>query len=213
MKSLRILIAEDHNFQRKAIVHMLSSLGIENVWQASNGRQALEILGREQGRPMDILLSDLDMPEMDGMEFIRHMARQYPDISIIIMSSMDRTLITSVEKMARSYGLRLLGAVEKPLLLEQFRKMLVLHQQTQKRTAQTAAPAASFTLEEVLQAVCERQIEPFLQPKVELQTGRLVGAEALARWIHPQQGGIGPDAFIPLLEQNDHIKKLNLFIF
>lgn len=212
MKSLRILVAEDHNFQRKAIVHMLSSLGIENVWQASNGKQALEILGSEQGRPMDIVLSDLDMPEMDGMEFIRHMARQYPDISIIIMSSMDRTLITSVEKMAKSYGLRLLGAVEKPLLLEQFRKILVLHQQTQKKTTQATATAASFTLEEVLQAVHEKQIEPFMQPKVGLQAGRLVGAEALARWIHPQHGVIVPEAFIPLLERSGHMEELTLLM-
>lgn len=210
MKALRILVAEDHNFQRKAVLHMLNSLGIEEVWQAGNGKQALEILQREQA--LDIVLSDLDMPEMDGMEFIRHLAKQHPGISIIIMSSMDSALITSVEKMARSYGLRLLGAVQKPLLLEQLEKLLVLHQQAQKRTARETVSAASFTLKEVLRAVHEKQIEPFLQPKVVLRTGRLIGAEALARWIHPEHGVIAPGAFIPLLEQSGNMEELTFLM-
>lgn len=210
MKALRILVVEDHNFQRKAVVHMLRSLGIENVLQASNGKQALEILQREPA--IDIVLSDLDMPEMDGMEFIRHLAKQHPGISIIILSSMASALISSVEKMAHSYGLRLLGAVEKPSSLEQLEKLLVLHQQAQKKTVRTTALAASFTLEEVLQAVCEKQIEPFLQPKVGLKTGRIIGAEALARWIHPQHGLIAPDAFIPLLEQSGNMEELTFLM-
>ena len=212
MKSLRVLVAEDQNFQRKAMVHMLNSMGIEGVLQAGNGKQALEILQREQARLPDIVLSDLDMPEMDGMEFIRHLAKRHPDIPIIIMSSMDCAMITSVEKMARSYGSKVLGVVDKLLFLEQVKKLLALHQPAKNRTAQTSALAASFTLEEILQAIREKQIEPFLQPKVELRTGRLIGAEALARWIHPEQGVIGPYAFIPLLEQSGNIEELTFLM-
>ena len=80
MNALRIMVVEDHNFQRKAVMHMLHSMGIEGVLQASNGKQALEVLQSEQARPLDIVLSDLDMPEMDGMEFIRHLAKQQPDV-------------------------------------------------------------------------------------------------------------------------------------
>ncbi len=210
MKALRVLVAEDHNFQRKAVVRMLNTLGIEGVLQANNGKQALEILQREQAP--DIVLSDLDMPEMDGMEFIRHLGEKHLGISIIIMSSMDSALIVSVEKMARSYGLRLLGAVEKPLFLEQLKKLLVLHQQAQKKMVRTTASASSFGLDEVLQAVREEQIEPFLQPKIELKTGRLVGAEALARWVHPEQGIVTPDAFIPLLEQSSKMEELTFLM-
>ena len=209
MEALRILVAEDHNFQRKAVVHMLNSMGIEKVLQASNGKRALEMLQRE---PVDIVLSDLDMPEMDGMEFIRHLAKQHLGISIIIMSSMDGALITSVDKMARSYGHRVLGAVEKPLFLEQLKQLLMLHQQAQKKTVQTTAPAVSFTLEDVLQAVRENQFEPFLQPKVVLKTGRLIGAEALVRWIHPELGVIGPYAFISLLEQSGNMEELTFLM-
>jgi len=212
MKALRILVAEDHIFQRKVVLYMLRSLGIEEVWQASNGKQALEVLQREQSRPMDIVLSDLDMPEMDGMEFFRHLARLHPGISIIIMSSMDSALISSVEKMARSYGLKILGTVEKPLFHEQFEKLLEMYQKTQEKSVQTTALKSSFTLEEVLQAVREKQIEPFLQPKASLKTGQIVGAEALARWIHPEKGIVEPYAFIPLLEQSGNMEEFTFLM-
>lgn len=53
----------------------------------------------------------------------------------------------------------------------------------------------------------------FLQPKVDLQTKKLIGAEALVRWIHPKRGILPPDDFIPLFEQNGFILKLDRYIF
>lgn len=53
----------------------------------------------------------------------------------------------------------------------------------------------------------------YLQPKVALGTGRVAGAEALARWQSSEQGMIMPNDFIPLFERNDFIRKLDLYIF
>ena len=52
-----------------------------------------------------------------------------------------------------------------------------------------------------------------LQPKVNLKDGRIGGAEALVRWIHPQQGMIYPSEFIPLFEENGKICRLDLYVF
>lgn len=217
-KTLRILVIEDHNFQRKAVVHMLHSLSVEEVWQANNGKQALEMIRAEQTRPLDIVMCDLDMPEMDGMEFLRHLAQEQPGISTIILSGMDGALITSVEKMANSYGLHLLGAVEKPLSLEQLETLLGLHQENKLALAAPRYPTtltpkrSDFTLQEIQQAVEAKNIQPFLQPKISLLTGQIIGAEALARWIHPQYGVIPPDAFIPLLERSDNMEGLTFLM-
>ncbi|MDD4978905.1 MAG: EAL domain-containing response regulator [Gallionella sp.] len=217
-KTLRILVIEDHNFQRKAVVHMLHSLSVEEVWQANNGKQALEMIRAEQSRPLDIVMCDLDMPEMDGMEFLRHLAQEQPGVSTIILSGMDGALITSVEKMAHSYGLHLLGAVEKPLSLEQLEMLLGLHQENKLALAAPRYPSAltpkrsDFTLQEIQQAVEAKNIQPFLQPKISLLTGQIIGAEALARWIHPQYGVIPPDAFIPLLERSDNMEGLTFLM-
>jgi EAL domain-containing protein (putative c-di-GMP-specific phosphodiesterase class I) len=205
METLQILVIEDHIFQRKMVVHMLRSLGVRNVWQANNGKQALEMLDTGQLGSLNIIFCDLEMPEMDGMEFLRHLSKRQPGMSVVIMSSMEGALITSVEKMALSYGLTLLGAVEKPSSLEQIGDFLKRHQRVKRRRVKITDMSVSFTLEEVLHALHEKQIEPYLQPKVGMKSGRIVGAEVLARWVHPAYGVIAPYAFIPLLEQSGNM--------
>ncbi|NOT20210.1 MAG: EAL domain-containing response regulator [Sideroxydans sp.] len=209
MKELHVMVIEDHNFQRKMVVHMLHTLGIKMVWQANNGKQALALLDEKQARSVEVVLCDLDMPEMDGMEFFRHLSKLKPGISVIILSGMEDAVISSVKKMAGSYGLNLLGAAEKPATLEQLKLMLDEYHCVSPNVQQYASTLpASFTLEDILRAVREHQFEPFLQPKVEIKTGRIIGAEALARWRHPQLGIIAPYAFIPLLEASGNMEEL-----
>lgn len=66
---------------------------------------------------------------------------------------------------------------------------------------------------EMHSALDNGEFVPFLQPKVDLQTGKLIGAEALVRWLHPKQGLILPNDFIPLFEQNGFISKLDRNVF
>lgn len=61
-------------------------------------------------------------------------------------------------------------------------------------------------------ALREHEFEMYLQPKVLLKTGQVVGAEALVRWNSKQHGMIYPDRFIPILEQNGFIKQLDFFM-
>ncbi|ABM03882.1 regulatory protein for cyclic-di-GMP, EAL domain protein [Psychromonas ingrahamii 37] len=57
-----------------------------------------------------------------------------------------------------------------------------------------------------------KQFEPFFQPKVDFKTGRIIGAEALARWLHSEHGVITPYAFIHLLEQSSEIDELTFLM-
>lgn len=50
------------------------------------------------------------------------------------------------------------------------------------------------------------------QPKLDLASGRIVGVEALVRWLHPQRGPIGPDSFIPLLEEHGRVRDLTIHV-
>jgi diguanylate cyclase (GGDEF)-like protein len=61
-------------------------------------------------------------------------------------------------------------------------------------------------------AIDKQLLELFYQPKVDIYTGRVVGAEALLRWNHPQRGYIDPDDFIPLAEQTGLIKPLTRWV-
>jgi diguanylate cyclase (GGDEF)-like protein len=70
-----------------------------------------------------------------------------------------------------------------------------------------------LTLENELRRALERdELLPFYQPKVDLQTGQILGAEVLLRWIHPQRGFVSPAEFIPLAEENGMIVEFGEWI-
>ena len=68
-------------------------------------------------------------------------------------------------------------------------------------------------LSELRQAIDTGELRLFLQPKVALSHGRLVGAEALLRWQHPQRGLLPPLEFIPFAEQTGFVRRLTLWVF
>ena len=209
--ALHILVVEDDDFQRRMVANMLRSLGVTSIRDAGNGQQALRMIRKESEPPMDIAICDLDMPEMDGLEFLRYLGQGNHSVAIILVSALGSKLLASAGKMAKMHGIRLLGVIEKPLMLGQLKGLLAKYEYAENKW-QPPDVTASFTLEEILQGIHANQFEPFFQPKIDLKTGQLVGSEALARWIHPEQGVIGPYAFIPLLEQNGKIDDLTFLM-
>jgi EAL domain-containing protein (putative c-di-GMP-specific phosphodiesterase class I) len=204
------LVVEDDGFQRRTLARMLRSLGVPEVQEAGDGKQALALI---QGvKRADLVVCDLDMPQMDGMEFIRHLGRVDRKVSVIIASAQPNALLSSVAKMASAYDVRVLGTIEKPVTLEALRKLIVLHEPTPPQPAQVSAIAPGFSLKQILRGLREKQFEPFFQPKVDLANGRVLGAEALARWRHPDHGVILPHAFIEPLERSGEIDVLTLLM-
>lgn len=67
--------------------------------------------------------------------------------------------------------------------------------------------------EDMHKAVLNDEFAMFLQPKYCISTGKIIGAEALARWIHPQKGLISPAEFVPVFEKNGFIVKLDRIIW
>jgi EAL domain-containing protein (putative c-di-GMP-specific phosphodiesterase class I)/CheY-like chemotaxis protein len=200
ISELRFLIVEDQGVQRFVLVDVLESLGARHVLAAEDGRAALGLL-REGESPVDVIISDLDMPGMDGLELIRHLGEGGGDYSLIVASALDQGIVSSVEAMAHSYGVRLLGALEKPVCPERLRALIERH----AGAARQAAAARSYTEEEVLEGLAADQFVPYFQPKVHMRSGTVRGAEALARWIHPVEGIVGAVDFIPVLERSGRI--------
>lgn len=66
---------------------------------------------------------------------------------------------------------------------------------------------------EMIQAIENREFTIYLQPIYSLGKNEVIGAEALARWIHPQKGVISPGVFIPVFERNGFISKLDYYIW
>ena len=196
---LSFLVAEDDEFQRRWLSIMLSNLGAKNVIEVADGLEALRVL-QDTAIHIDISVIDLNMPGMDGIELIRHIARENHPGSIILVSALDRTLLLSVETMSKAYGVDLLGTIEKPATPENLQVLVDLYQPSAHQR-ESKIEAAEITYAAVHHGLTHDEFEPMYQPKVDLATGHVKGAEAFTRWKHPEYGIVTPAAFLPVLEE------------
>jgi EAL domain-containing protein (putative c-di-GMP-specific phosphodiesterase class I) len=198
IRSLRLLVIEDQAVQRQVAVGILRSLGVASIDEADDGYHALDALRATPEAP-DVIVCDLRMPGMDGIEFIRHLGESKSASSIILASALDPTLVSSVEAMARAHGLSVLGTMPKPLSRERLGELLARFERPDLLGPNSGQPRASAS--ELEEAIADGQIIAYFQPKLHVTDRAIAGAEALARWHHPCRGVVSPGEFIPLAEE------------
>ncbi|HBO4952765.1 EAL domain-containing protein [Pseudomonas aeruginosa] len=195
---LRVLVLEDHLFQQTVAVNMLRQIGCQEVFSASNGTQALEVLQRVG--PVDIALCDLHMEGMDGLEFLHRVARASLVGAVILSSSLSEDVRRAARKLVPLLGMTLLGDAGKPLQAEALTLLLKKHLNQAAAVATNFRPLVLAELDEVRSAMQHQQLETYFQPKINLLRGDVMGVEALARWNHPSGGVTSPAVFMPTLE-------------
>lgn len=120
MKDLQFLIVEDHQFQRQMLEQALRLLGAEKIVAAGNGAEAMRVL---RATPVDVVVTDLMMPDVDGIELIPLLREHARAASVIFFSSDEASLLTAAA-IAKAHGLKLLGAVGKPVTPDKLRALL-----------------------------------------------------------------------------------------
>lgn len=194
-----VLVVEDSAVQRAYLVGLLRQLGFGTVLEAADGNEALRALERAGGVPLFLVLTDLEMPGMDGIELTCQLRERRLVRHLIVVSARDPRLLEIIESMGSedaSFGL--LGTLLKPVQPAALEQLLELA----ARVPGGAALAPEFvpTLDELAAALARREFLPHFQPKVAINSGQLKGVEALARWQHPQRGLLAPLYFIGPLE-------------
>lgn len=111
-KSLHVLVVEDEEFSQKFVVRVLAGLGITRVSIAGNGVEALELLAGAEP-PVDLVISDIEMPEMDGFELARKLrwgaVPGYKDIPFVMLTGQD-----TEENIQKGRAYRIQGFAIKP---------------------------------------------------------------------------------------------------
>ncbi|MFN8010124.1 MAG: EAL domain-containing response regulator [Holophagaceae bacterium] len=197
------MVVEDHEFERHLAVRLLRELGAGEVLEGRHGRDALnQLLGREA--PVDLVVSDLDMPEMDGVEFLGHLALNRLAKAVLVVSGMDSKVQVAAAALARAYGLRVLGTLSKPLSLDRVAGRLEgLH-----RPEEAAATAPEDLGPAIDGGLGRGEFLAFGMPRLPVAGGAPTGVQVLARWFRPDAGLVPPAGFLEPMGQEGRWERL-----
>lgn len=197
MKPYRVLVVEDHPFQHEYLLNVFSKVGgfeVDTVW---DGHGALKCLARNS---YDLLLSDLQMPVMDGVQLIQKMAALKKPPALALMSSSSRRMLLSAGLAAKNLGISVVDLISKPVesnaIIRLKERMAI-----SRLAADDIDPELAIKVDShcIAQALENGQIQAWFQPKKSLFNGNILGAEALVRWVSPELGVLLPKDFLPML--------------
>src|SRR5688500_12635922 len=158
---MSVMVVEDHGFQRRMALRLLAEVGVTRSREAADGEAALALL-QAGDEPPDVIIVDLDMPGMDGIEFIGHVAQRRLARAVVVASALDPALLNTVQTMARAYGLHVLGSVEKPLTRDKL--VAVLAGFDDARHAHADDEVVEVSAQAIREALELGQITPWFQP-------------------------------------------------
>ena len=146
------------------------------------------------------------MPEMDGIEFLRHLVDRRFTGSLILISVEDERMLQTAEKLVRVHKIPALGHLHKPVNPEDLSALL--EKWTPPHLLVPRATKKAYGADEVRAAIVNDELVNYYQPKVDMANGKVVGVESLVRWRHPQDGMVFPDRFVGVAEEHGLIDDL-----
>lgn len=203
-----VLIVEDDSAYARLIELTLLDVGIVGVHRVADATVGLD-MARQQ--VFDLVICDLSLPGMDGVSFLKHLSGVSKPPPVIILSGADKTLISVVEKLARSRGLVVFAALQKPPDLEGLKRLLGAIEYGPRPLSgdplmlQPAQQVSETLLADGLE---QNWFSPFLEPKLGRIKGHVIGFELLARLTPPGGGVISPALFIQRLEDSQRIEQM-----
>jgi EAL domain-containing protein (putative c-di-GMP-specific phosphodiesterase class I) len=204
--SQRILVIDDDEDIGEFVSAAAQAMGFDCT-TTTNAKTFLESLTPET----TLILLDLLMPEMDGVELLRLLGEQKCKAGIVLMSGVGKHLRETAEQLGQILGLSIVGHLQKPFRLAELEE--VLAKGAGPVISPIVLPGAQFTQNEELRTAIERnRFVLHYQPLIDMATGDMTGVEALVRWQHPERGLIFPDNFISRVEELGLIDELGWLV-
>jgi EAL domain-containing protein (putative c-di-GMP-specific phosphodiesterase class I)/ActR/RegA family two-component response regulator len=198
----RLLVVDDERIQRMIVSRAVESLG----FSADSAATLDEATSQLRAQRYDAVVLDLSLGESEGISLLQALRASGSDPLLIFISRLDDRVRTASMRLATALGLRVLGALEKPVAASALRELL--------RSAPIQLMASDElcdsppTAAELAGAIERDEIFAEYQPKITLSDGQVMGMEALARWARNDSAWVPPDTFIPLAEKNGLIVPL-----
>ena len=210
MNDLHIMLVDDEPSILDLASRFLEQMGCRKITPCQSGQSALEKY-RESTNSFDVIICDLNMPEMNGVELIRHLSEENFRGGIILLSGEDERILETAKDLAKARNLNVLGYISKPFNREALEILLLEYT---PQDLKISAPLLDDISEEELRAGMNGdELLIAFQAKTNLATGEVIGVEALARWNHSERGLLPPYTFIPLAERCQLIDELTYSIY
>jgi EAL domain-containing protein (putative c-di-GMP-specific phosphodiesterase class I) len=196
----RLLVVDDH----PDILDFVSQVAEGVGYTVAKANSQEEFHAALSGFKPTLVMLDLQMPNGDGVELIRALARQHSRANIVLASGMDQRVLNAAEQLGKSHGLAMAGVMQKPIMLGDLECLLGRYFESRREVS----------AEQLARAVDRAELRVHYQPKARLVGGtwKIDSAESLVRWEHPDYGLIYPDEFIPLAESSGLIAALTDFV-
>ncbi|MAN52393.1 MAG: hypothetical protein CMG77_11110 [Marinimicrobium sp.] len=208
-KHVKIMTVDDDEFMRRLISRLLNKLGYVMIKEVTGGQEAVDVL-RALKTPPDVMILDLKMPDMDGIEVVRHLVELGFVGQLILLSGEDERLLRTAQNLVHAHNIPVLGYLTKPV--DDRELGLLMDKLLSQAPARLARNNQSVTAEELRDAITRNELFNEYQPVVSLVDGELASLEVLVRWQHPEKGRVMPDQFIYLAEEHGVIDELTRWV-
>ncbi|MBT8440558.1 MAG: EAL domain-containing response regulator [Gammaproteobacteria bacterium] len=210
-QAVKVLVVDDDDRVQEQFKMYFTDLGIDHYQFECSAAAAMSNMVQQQ-HSYDLVVTDLNMPNVDGITFMRFLSKIEYSGALMIISGEDRRLLNSVVQLGNAHNLNIIGAMQKPFDRTELRQMFGKMQLSADKLAFVSADQ-SLTEDEIQQGLSRGNPELYFQPKVAVKTMSVPSFEALARWRAEDGKILGPHLFIPVAEQSALINDLTDQVF
>ncbi|WP_171036756.1 EAL domain-containing response regulator [Pseudoalteromonas ruthenica] len=203
----RVAIVDDSPAILVVLRAVFNELGIEEVSTFDDAESAYAAIEKAPSL-YDIVLTDLNMPGMDGMAFMRKLGELKYGGAVVIVSEMHPEIIALAARVARQHQVHLLGNIEKPVHLHYVEHLI---QKLECLHASSRDPLRTVSEIALLDAISHSRVLPLYQPKRHISNGKVVSLEVMSRILPRYQDSDSmAECFVDVARDNE---LLNLLTF
>ncbi|MFN1649114.1 EAL domain-containing response regulator [Vibrio rotiferianus] len=195
-KTLNAMVIDDHPLQIILLKQILQRNDVEVVSFDSVDNA----ITHTTAKGVDIIFCDLQMPDKDGIDMMVMLNQVGYSGKVVLVSAMELTIVTAARAMCETFSFEVLGKLLKPYEESQVIDML-RRAGVESNKTRNFHQDISVQDQEFLFALAEGRVKNYYQPLADVNTGEIIGYEALARWFHPIYGVLAPHNFLSIVER------------